>query len=754
MADTVGRTACALLAGGATVGGMRMRRRKLDFVVFSDDWGRHASSCQHLFDRLARRHRVLWVNTIGLRAPKVDSFTLGRGLDKFRQWSRPLRRIGENLHVYAPAMLPAAGGSVGRLNAEWVTRRLLRVLRRLRFEHPILFASIPTAADYLGRLGEQAAAYYITDDYRFWPGANPEIIATQDARLTAEADLVLPCGEALAVGRQTTADVQLLRHAVDLDHFVAQDACDEPADLASIPHPRLCFFGLIYEKIDLDLFARVARTHQDKHLVLIGPVKTDISALAALPNVHVLGPRPYADLPRYLRHMDVLLLAYRLDEQTTRNAPLKIRECLAAGKPTVAKGIHDLEQYAHLIHITDSDEAYVDACGIACRTPKTTTAAMRAAVAPDTWEARAQQVEAALDRVLTRRRGAVATPCTDGPAPCTDPAAWDAYVAGAADGCVWHRWGWMAAMQSAYDLTCHPLAFYRHGRITGVLPLALQTSHVFGRRLISLPWLDYAGAIAEDDPTRSALIFAAGETAATLEADLTIRQVQRDENPYPPGLAPTSERTDKVAMTLDLPADADALWTGLRAKVRNQVRKAEKSDLTAAWAGAEGLEAFYRVYATNMRDLGSPPHSKRFFADLMERLGDVARLMLVDHMGRTVAGALVLTDPAGWQVPWASSLRAANALCPNHLMYWTIVQAACGKTERFCFGRSSRESGTYRFKSQWGATETPLLWRTFGGDPDDLGQSGRVVGLVQRVWRRMPVSMAKALGPSIIRCVG
>ena len=94
------------------------------FVVFSDDWGLHPSSCQHLFATLARRHRVLWVNTIGMRAPKADRFTLARAVQKFRQWQKPLRQVSEDFFVYAPAMLPAAGGLTGQLNSRWVAQRL------------------------------------------------------------------------------------------------------------------------------------------------------------------------------------------------------------------------------------------------------------------------------------------------------------------------------------------------------------------------------------------------------------------------------------------------------------------------------------------------------------------------------------------------------------------------------------------------------------------------------------------------------
>jgi len=728
-----------------------MSKPNLDFVVFSDDWGRHPSSCQHLFRRLSRRHRVLWVNTIGMRAPKADGFTVARGLEKLCEWTRPLTRVTANLHVYSPPMLLAYDSVAAQLNARWVAQRLRHVQRRLAFNRPILFTTVPTAADYLGRLDERAAVYYITDDYRFWPGANPEAIAAQDAKLTDECDLLLPVGDALAADRGGNGRMMMLPHAVDLEHFVRAAGAAEPADLAAIPHPRLCFFGLIYEKIDLDLLARLAREQPDKDVVLIGPTKTDLSAIKALPNAHVLGPKPYAALPAYLNAMDVLLLAYRLDEQTTRNAPLKIRECLAAGKPVVAKGIPDLERYAHLTYVTHTDDAYLAAADRACRQAPATAAAMREAVAADSWEARARQVETALVKVL-RPSTPRSRPTLD-ISTATDAAAWDAYVAAHADGSIWRRWDWPQAMLSAYGMPVYPIAARRGGRIVGILPLALQASRIFGRHLVSLPWLDYAGILADDETARSALLAEALRLTRRLRADLTLRTTA-DRPPITHGPTPSGVLTDKVAMTLDLPTYPEELWSGFRAKVRNQIRKARKSGLTAHLTDGDGLSDFHRVYTTNMRDLGSPPHSMRFFAEVLERFADEARLVLVHHNNETIAGAVVLADDHEWQAPWASSLRETNAMCPNHLMYWTILAAACGEAERFCFGRSSRDSGTYRFKEQWGAVEQPLAWRTWGGNGAAGTEGGRVVTWVQQAWRRLPVPVARTLGPHIIRCVG
>ncbi len=725
-----------------------MTDSRYDFLVFSDDWGRHPSSCQHLVRRLATRHRILWVNTLGLRAAKADGFTAGRAVEKFRQWARPLRQAGENFFVYSPAMLPAAGGMTGRLNSHLTVQRLRRVLGRCGMRRPVMLASVPTAADYVDSLDLAGLIYYITDDYRHWPAANADAIAAQDRLLTERADLLLPCSEALAEGRQTAGAVELLPHAVDLAHFSAARSRTgpEPDDLAGIPHPRLCFFGLLYQKVDLELLRRLAAGNADMQLVLIGPVKADVSALAALPNVHLLGPKPYEQLPRYLAHTDVLLLPYVLDEQIRRSAPLKIRECLAAGKPIVAVDVPDLRRYDGLIRLAGDREQFFAACRAACGDGDAPADRMRAAVAGDTWQARAEQIERALGRVIGRRF--VSTTSADVKTElCSDGAAWDRYVSGHAAGAMWHRWGWSEVMRSAYGLQC-PFLLARRGRqVVGVLPLALQASRAFGRHLVSLPWLDHAGVLADDVAASEALATRALALASQWRADLTLRELT--------GRPGAATRTDKVAMTLELPAAPERLWDGLKAKVRNQIRKARKSGLSTRWGGPESVGRFYAVYSANMRDLGSPPHSLAFFRSVLTQFAGVARLLLVRDDNTTVAAALVLADPAGWQVPWASSLREHNRLCPSHLMYWTILEAACGQAPRFCFGRSSVDSGTYKFKAQWGTSAVQLHWHTLlataaVGD----GQPGRSVQMVQRLWRRMPASLARTLGPHVIRCVG
>lgn len=212
--------------------------------------------------------------------------------------------------------------------------------------------------------------------------------------------------------------------------------------------------------------------------------------------------------------------------------------------------------------------------------------------------------------------------------------------------------------------------------------------------------------------------------------------------------------TAKVNLVLPLPSDPDRLWRGLNGKVRNQVRKAERSGLSLEVGGPEHLDPFYECFATNMRELGSPVHSRGFFRAIFEGFGSDARAVLV-RQGATVVGGLVaLSFKDRMVVPWASTLRERRDLCPGMLMYWGIVQRAAEEgLAWFDFGRSTRGSGTYRFKRQWGAVEEPLFWYTLslGGGRTAPADAEHRRALLAALWRRLPLRVSRWLGPRLRR---
>jgi FemAB-related protein (PEP-CTERM system-associated) len=689
----------------------------------------------------------LWVNTLGLRAPRLDTFTLNRAVEKLKEWSCPLRQVGENMWVLAPVMLPVIGnGVLGRLNIKRTLMTIRRATRRLEMNRPIFWSSIPTVADYVGHLDEAAVVYYVTDDYHLWPGGDSENIKLADRRLTERADLIFPCSEALVTShRSETGRTILLPHGVDFDHFSQQS--DEPQQLRDIPHPRACFSGLIYEKIDQQSLYTLVTQMPELQLVMIGPVKTNVDRLAAKPNVHFLGPKPYQELPAYLQAMDVLLLPYVVDDSLRSSGPVKIRECLATGKPTAARRLPDLEGLADLIHLYDEPANLIPAVrsAMAAASPEL-SARMRHRVRGESWDSRVEIImkELATLNDSSRADSADQTTVTTS----TDMPDWNGYLQHHPRSGVFNDARWGRLMHDVYANAAYYLTATRYGRIVGVLALVLKRSRFFGSYLCSLPYFDASGILADDDDSAAALLAEARRLVHTLGVKWAeLRHVQAIGHNLPC-------RTDKVTLQMPLPEGADVLWKTLKASVRNQVRKAERSGMTVHHGGLEHLDEFFDVYVQNMRDLGSPPHCRRFFQTIFERFPEAATLLVVRFADRPAAAGLLLTDKQGAHVPWAASDWRLKPFCPNMLLYWSMLRFACEHgAKHFDFGRSTRDSGTYRFKKQWGAAEQSLYWQYLlapGEDVPDLRPDSPKYRLMVACWRRLPVGLARRLGPHVL----
>ena len=164
---------------------------------------------------------------------------------------------------------------------------------------------------------------------------------------------------------------------------------------------------------------------------------------------------------------------------------------------------------------------------------------------------------------------------------------------------------------------------------------------------------------------------------------------------------------------------------------------------------------FYQVFAHNMRDLGTPVYSKRFFEEVLRAFPDRARIVCVRYEGRTVAASVVFRHRATMEVPWASSLREFNHLSPNVRLYWEMLQLAIEEGCRtFDFGRSTPNEGTYNFKKQWGAEPVPLVWEYWtapGAAVPDLSPKNAKYGAAISVWRKLPVGLTRLIGPPIVR---
>lgn len=326
---------------------------------------------------------------------------------------------------------------------------------------------------------------------------------------------------------------------------------------------------------------------------------------------------------------------------------------------------------------------------------------------------------------------------------------WDAFVREAPDACTYHQSGWLNVVRRAFGHAVHPLWACDGQRVVGILPMVHMKSLLFGNFLSSLPFFNYGGVLARNDEAGRALVAAGTELVRSSGAEyLELRNVGRRI----PGLP---SRNHKVSMRLDLSAGSEALWKGFKAKVRNQVRKAERSGLSADSGGIDLLDEFYDVFARNMRDLGTPVYSPKLFRAVLDEFPETSRVFLVRHGRTCVAGAVTVRFRGVFEVPWASSIRNYNSMCPNNLLYWTMIRHACEVGCRtFDFGRSTPGEGTYRFKKQWGAVPCDMHWQYWlgsGAAMPDISPDNPRYRMLVRTWQKLPVRLTRLIGPSIVR---
>jgi FemAB-related protein (PEP-CTERM system-associated) len=324
----------------------------------------------------------------------------------------------------------------------------------------------------------------------------------------------------------------------------------------------------------------------------------------------------------------------------------------------------------------------------------------------------------------------------------------EAYVAAHPFASAYHRRAWLDVVEAAFGHRTQYLVAESGETVAGVLPLVFFRSPLFGRFTVSMPFFNYGGVLADTAAAERALVARAiDETRAEGGSHLELRHTGQHFNDLTP-------KRHKVAMLLPLEATVDLQWTALDRKLRNQVRKAEKSDLEAVSGGRELLPEFYQVFARHMRDLGTPVYGARFFHEVLRSCPD-ARIFVVRRLGQPIAASLVHWHGHTIEVPWASALRESNPLCANVFLYWQMVCFAIALGARtFDLGRSTPGEGTWQFKKQWGAEARELVWEYWTADGaavPALSPANPKFSLAIRAWQRLPLPVATMLGPRIVR---
>lgn len=378
-----------------------------NIVCIASNWWYDPTSKHHVMKLLAERNHVVWVNYHGSRRPRMGAADARAIAGKLRQFVEGPRRIAENMTVVTPLVLPLPGNRAAmELNRRLLVRQIRTVLRGLP-ERPVQLWSFAPDVDFLlGRFDEECAVYYCVDEFSAFEGYDREAIQAAEARLAAKADLVVTTSTALYESkRPLNPNVMLVPHGVDAEHFARATRPETivPEDIADLPRPLLGFWGLIQDWVDIDLLAEVARLRPQWSIVLIGEAIVDVGRLATLPNVHLLGRRPYAALPAYAKGFDVGMIPFRVNKLTRAVNPIKLREYLSAGLPVVSTPLPEVEQYREWAAIAGRPDLFAQACQRMLEsTSQDEVRSRQAAMTHEKWQAKVCEIADAVTSIQPR----------------------------------------------------------------------------------------------------------------------------------------------------------------------------------------------------------------------------------------------------------------------------------------------------------------------------------------------------------------
>jgi len=373
------------------------------------DWWYHNrghSECQ-IMSRLAKRVPVLWVNSIGMRAPSPGKteLVLHRYVRKLKSTLKGLRRDETSgMWVYSPVFIPRYNPRMVEVNGRLVGLQVSALLRKLKIKRPAVWATVPTCAPMVERRRWAASVWNRSDEFSAFPEADASLIAPLEDRLLRACDSAVYVNRMLFEREQGRVKAaEFIGHGVDFNHFASarpgvKPPSEVPEELKDLPRPIVGFYGALDDyTIDLELLIKVARRIRPATLLIIGPKAMDISRLVAEPNVKYTGPVPYPKLPNYAAQFDVALMPWLQNDWIKGCNPIKLKEYLSLGFPVVSIRFAELERYEHLVYGADSHDQFLDAIGRAVNEHDPALVEQRrASVRNDSWDSLADKAAALL----------------------------------------------------------------------------------------------------------------------------------------------------------------------------------------------------------------------------------------------------------------------------------------------------------------------------------------------------------------------
>jgi glycosyltransferase involved in cell wall biosynthesis len=339
-----------------------------NIVCFAKDWNEDPTSNNHIMKLIARTNEVLWINSIATRTP---NFTSGRDLSKIvtklKGFTKGPIDVGHGLHVYTPIVLPFPHNRFATAANSMILNESIKILRAVYdmsndFQ---LWSFIPTAGQYVGKMGESLVVYYCTDEWSNFSYVDKDRISSMERDLCHRADIVFTTSRTLLESKkQYNPNTYLASHGVDHEHFskALSEGTKVADEIAKLKGSTIGFVGLVQDWIDTDLIAYMAQKKPGWNFVIIGKVLVDVSNLKNLPNVYFLGRKPYEELPTYMKAFDVGIIPFKLNELTRNVNPIKLREYFSAGLPVVSTNIPEVNHYADF-KFGDGNNAL--GCGVA-----------------------------------------------------------------------------------------------------------------------------------------------------------------------------------------------------------------------------------------------------------------------------------------------------------------------------------------------------------------------------------------------------
>jgi glycosyltransferase involved in cell wall biosynthesis len=346
-----------------------------------------------------------------MRRPRLaNPLDLRRIVSRLRRSAGGMRQEEARLHVVSPLSVPLPGRRAATQANRWLYRRAVRgALRELGLRRdPLLWVYTPTVAPYVAALPHAGLVYHCVDRWWAFADYDADVMRACHAQLCRQADVVFAsAAELLADCARYTDRAYLVRHGVEWHHFskAALTPPHRPADIGDLAGPVIGFFGLIHEWVDQEVLCRIAAAFPEATLVLIGRVQVDDARLRAMPNIRLLGQRPYADLPAYAAAFDVALVPFVRNELTAAVNPIKLREYLCAGLPVVATALPEialLRDERPQLHIAETPDQFITAIREVLRGGRDLAARRAAALAeePESWPGRCAEMARLLRRHL------------------------------------------------------------------------------------------------------------------------------------------------------------------------------------------------------------------------------------------------------------------------------------------------------------------------------------------------------------------